>query len=340
MNLAAPPVCHHRAHARRPGRHAHRSRRRARGGGARPGARADDVLVEVHRVGVSFPDLLLSKGRVPAQARSRRSRSASTSRAPWSCGARASSRASGSPACVPYGGAAELVRGTGDVGLPAARRALVRRGRGAADELPDRALRARRARRAAGAARRCSCTARPAGSAPRPSRWPRGSARASSRSSSTEEKADVARDGRRRRGGAARRLQGRGCRADRRPRRRRRARRGRRRRVHRLAARRSAPRAGCSSSASRPARASPRSRSTGCCSTTSTSAASGGAPTRWSGPGYMQEQWRALVPMIDGRRGHAADRRDVRLRGLRTALADMDARRTLGKSVVRVREAD
>ena len=42
-----------------------------------------------------------------------------------------------------------------------------------------------------------------------------------------------------------------------------------------------APLAGCWWWASPPARASPRSRSTGCCSTTSTSAGSVGAPTRW-----------------------------------------------------------
>ena len=53
---------------------------------------------------------------------------------------------------------------------------------------------------------------------------------------STEAKAEVARAGRRRRGGAARRVQGRRRRAHRRPRRRRRGRRGRRRRLHRLAA--------------------------------------------------------------------------------------------------------
>ena len=40
-----------------------------------------DVLVEVHRVGLSFPDLLLSKGQYQV-GRSRRSPSASTSPAP------------------------------------------------------------------------------------------------------------------------------------------------------------------------------------------------------------------------------------------------------------------
>ena len=47
--------------------------------------------------------------------------------------------------------------------------------------------------------------------------------------------------------------------------------------------------AGCSWWASPPARASPRSRSTGCCSTTSTSVGSVGAPTRWRG----RASWRS-----------------------------------------------
>ena len=99
----------------------------------------------------------------------------------------------------------------------------------------------------------------------------------------------------------------------------------------------SPPRAACSCSASRPARASPRSRSTGCCSTTSTCAASAGAPTRCCGPGYMQEQWKRLVPMM-GEGREAADRRVYELEEFGQALIDMDERRTLGKSVVRVRD--
>ena len=85
-------------------------------------------------------------------------------------------------------------------------------------------------------------------------------------------------------------------------------------------------------------RASPRSRSTGCCSTTSTSAASAGAPTRWSGPATCSEQWAALAPMmaagvIDPPIGATYDLAE----DFGQALADMDDRRTLGKSVVRVR---
>ena len=70
--------------------------------------------------------------------------------------------------------------------------------------------------------------------------------------------------------------------AHRRPGRRRGPRRGRRRRLHRLAALLAPQGRLLVVGLRRPARASPRSRSTGCCSTTSTSAASAGAPTRWS----------------------------------------------------------
>ena len=84
--------------------------------------------------------------------------------------------------------------------------------------------------------------------------------------------------GRRRRGGSLRRrLEGRGegaLRGRGGPRRRP----GRRRSLHRLAALARRGRAASSSSASPPAR-SPRSRSTACCSTTSRSSAPGGAPT-------------------------------------------------------------
>ena len=55
-------------------------------------------------------------------------------------------------------------------------------------------------------------------------------------------------------------------------------------------------------------------------------------------PGYMQEQWARLVPMIEA--GHVAppigEVHD--LDGFGQALVDMDERRTLGKSVVRVRD--
>ena len=57
---------------------------------------AGEVLVEVHSVGISFPDLLMSRGSTRS-GRSRRSRSASTSPAPSSRAA-TSRPGSGSPA--------------------------------------------------------------------------------------------------------------------------------------------------------------------------------------------------------------------------------------------------
>ena len=42
-------------------------------------------------------------------------------------------------------------------------------------------------------------------------------------------------------------------------------------------------------------------------------------------PGYMHEQWDAILPLMEAGRDQAADRRDVRLRGLRAgALVDME----------------
>lgn len=55
-------------------------------------------------------------------------------------------------------------------------------------------------------------------------------------------------------------------------------------------------------------------------------------------PGYMQEQWSRLVPMIEA--GHVAPPvgKVYELEDFGQALIDMDERRTLGKSVVRVRD--
>jgi NADPH2:quinone reductase len=55
-------------------------------------------------------------------------------------------------------------------------------------------------------------------------------------------------------------------------------------------------------------------------------------------PGYMQEQWAALVPMMESGviRPPVGETYDLEAFG--RALLDMDARRTLGKSVVRVRD--
>ena len=55
----------------------------------------DDVLVEVHSVGISFPDLLLSARASTSSSRSRRSPSASTSPAPSSPGPRVRARPAG-----------------------------------------------------------------------------------------------------------------------------------------------------------------------------------------------------------------------------------------------------
>jgi NADPH2:quinone reductase len=54
-------------------------------------------------------------------------------------------------------------------------------------------------------------------------------------------------------------------------------------------------------------------------------------------PGYMQEQWRTLVPMIESGLVKPPIGATYDLDGMGQALLDMDQRRTLGKSVVRVR---
>ena len=69
--------------------------------------------------------------------------------------------------------------------------------------------------------------------------------------------------------------------------------------VHRLAALPRPSRAGCWSSASPPARASPRSRSTGCCSNNVDVRGVGWGAYAMARPGYMREQWDALLPMME-----------------------------------------
>ena len=54
-------------------------------------------------------------------------------------------------------------------------------------------------------------------------------------------------------------------------------------------------------------------------------------------PGYMQKQWHALAPMIDSGVIRPPIGATYDLADLGAALVDMDERRTLGKSVVRVR---
>ncbi|HRD61662.1 MAG TPA: zinc-binding dehydrogenase, partial [Nocardioides sp.] len=54
-------------------------------------------------------------------------------------------------------------------------------------------------------------------------------------------------------------------------------------------------------------------------------------------PGYMQEQWQALVPMIESGVVKPPIGATYAFDEFGRALLDMDARKTLGKSVVRVR---
>lgn len=54
-------------------------------------------------------------------------------------------------------------------------------------------------------------------------------------------------------------------------------------------------------------------------------------------PGFMQQQWRALAPMIEAGVVKPPIGATYDLDGFARALVDMDERRTLGKSVVRVR---
>jgi NADPH2:quinone reductase len=54
-------------------------------------------------------------------------------------------------------------------------------------------------------------------------------------------------------------------------------------------------------------------------------------------PGYMQQQWHRLVPMIEAGIVKPPIGATYELGGFGQALVDMDERRTLGKSVVRVR---
>ena len=55
-------------------------------------------------------------------------------------------------------------------------------------------------------------------------------------------------------------------------------------------------------------------------------------------PGYMHEQWDALVPLMEGALIDPPIGATYDLEDFGRALADMDQRRTLGKSVVRVRD--
>ncbi|MCL2543984.1 MAG: NADPH:quinone oxidoreductase family protein [Nocardioidaceae bacterium] len=57
----------------------------------------------------------------------------------------------------------------------------------------------------------------------------------------------------------------------------------------------------------------------------------------FANPGYMQQQWARLVPMIESGAVKPPIGRTYDLDGFRDALLEMDARGTLGKSVVRLR---
>ena len=54
-------------------------------------------------------------------------------------------------------------------------------------------------------------------------------------------------------------------------------------------------------------------------------------------PGYMQEQWRALVPMIESGVVKPPIGATYAIDEMGQALLDMDQRKTLGKSVVLLR---
>ena len=193
----------------------------------------DDVLIEVHRVGVSFPDLLLSRGEYQLKPDP-----------PFSLGVDVSGTVVSGAGFEPgqrVAGVFGVRRGAGtrrdpgDVHVRAARRDLVRRGRGAADELPHRPVRPRRAGRAG--ARRDGARARRRGRGRH--RHPPGGARHGSphhRGRQHRREGRGGPGGRRRRGGAGRRVQGRRQGAHRGQRRRRGARRGGWGPLHRLVA--------------------------------------------------------------------------------------------------------
>jgi NADPH2:quinone reductase len=55
-------------------------------------------------------------------------------------------------------------------------------------------------------------------------------------------------------------------------------------------------------------------------------------------PGYMQQQWQALLPLMESGAIKPPIGKTYAFEDFGTALVDMDQRRTLGKSVVRVRD--
>ena len=155
----------------------------------------EGVLVDVHAAGVSFPEVLQTRGEyqlkpplpfVPGSEVAGVVRSASD-------GARV--RAGRPRRRVLH--ARRLRRGGRRAAVPhlrAPRRARLRAGRGADPQLPHRLLLAEAARAPAPRARPCSSTAPPAASARRRCRSPRGSARSTIAVVSSDEKEQVARE--------------------------------------------------------------------------------------------------------------------------------------------------
>ena len=181
-----------------------RPRARARAHDDRP-ARASSSTSQA--AGVSFPEVLQTRGEYQVKPPTCRSCPAARSRA-WSAArptARASKPGDRVAAFCMLGGFAEVAVAPDVPDLQAARRARLRAGRGADPQLPHGLLRAEAARAAGSRARPCSSTAPPAASARRRSRSPRGWARARSRVVSSDEKEQRRARGGRRRGAALRR---------------------------------------------------------------------------------------------------------------------------------------
>ena len=283
-----------------------------------------------------FPDLLLSRGEYqlkPEPPFTLGVDFAGTVRA--APDGRVRGRAAGRRRACRTAAAAELVAVPADVAVPAARRAVVREGRGAADELPDRAVRAGRRAAQLRAGETVLVHGAAGGVGTATIQVAKGYGARTIAVVSTEEKADFVRRARRRRGGARRRVPGRGQGADRRP------------------------RASTWSSTSSAATCSPtRCAALGAQGRLLVVGFTGGQGipevkvnrlllnnidvrgVGWGAyamvrPGYMREQWDALAA-DDGVRGRGpADRGDVRPRGGRPARSPTwSERRMLGKSVL------
>ena len=142
-----------------------------------PSRSPQQVLIDVAAAGVNFPDVLQSKGLYQYRPE-----------LPFTLGSEVAGTVrevpDGSPLApgdrvVAFSGTgafAEVVAADADAVFPLPDNVVLRGGRGPADELPHRALRAGGAGPPARRARPCSCTARQAGSARRACSWPRRSA--------------------------------------------------------------------------------------------------------------------------------------------------------------------